>query len=88
MVVPVAFVSEHSETLVELDLEYSELAKSSGVPLYLRAPTVGDSSGYIEALAAMAVAALESDRPRVGPCGKVCDSAFGKCPAARRGGAS
>ena len=32
---------EHSETLVELDIEYAELARESGVPDYLRVPTVG-----------------------------------------------
>ena len=31
IVVPVAFVSEHSETLVELDIEYAELAEQSRV---------------------------------------------------------
>ena len=30
IIIPVAFVSEHSETLVELDIEYKELAKKNG----------------------------------------------------------
>ncbi len=41
VVVPIAFVSEHSETLVELDIEYRKLADESGAPCYLRVPTVG-----------------------------------------------
>ena len=41
IVVPIAFVSEHSETLVELDLDYGQLADRSGVPRYRRVPTVG-----------------------------------------------
>ncbi len=40
IVVPVAFVSEHSETLVELDIEYGKLARNSGVPDYIRVPAV------------------------------------------------
>jgi protoporphyrin/coproporphyrin ferrochelatase len=51
MVVPIAFVSEHSETLVELDLEYRELALQSGVPHYVRIPTVQTDPGFIKGLA-------------------------------------
>lgn len=53
VVVPIAFVSEHSETLVELDIEYKKLADNVGVPAYLRVPALGDNAGYIESLAAM-----------------------------------
>ena len=51
MVVPIAFVSEHSETLVELDLEYRELALQSGVPHYVRIPTVQSDPDFIHGLA-------------------------------------
>jgi ferrochelatase len=51
IVVPLAFVSEHSETLVELDIDYSKLAREAGVPHYLRVPTVGTHPAFIEALA-------------------------------------
>lgn len=51
VVAPVAFVSEHSETLVELDIEYRQLAEEAGVPAYLRVPTVGDSREFIAGLA-------------------------------------
>lgn len=51
VVVPVSFVSEHSETLVELDVEYAKLAQESGVPYYARVPAVGTHSGFIAALA-------------------------------------
>ena len=53
IVAPVAFVSEHSETLVELDIEYRHLAQESGVPDYRRAPTVGADSDFIGGLAAL-----------------------------------
>jgi protoporphyrin/coproporphyrin ferrochelatase len=51
LVVPIAFVSEHSETLVELDVDYKELAHRSGVPGYFRVPTQRLDSGFIESLA-------------------------------------
>ncbi|MEI6558552.1 MAG: ferrochelatase [Rhodospirillaceae bacterium] len=51
VVVPIAFVSEHSETLVELDIEYRHLAERSGVPAYLRVPTVGIEPAFIAGLA-------------------------------------
>jgi ferrochelatase len=51
LVVPIAFVSEHSETLVELDVDYRDLAHRSGVPGYFRVPTQQLDRGFIMALA-------------------------------------
>ncbi len=51
IVVPIAFVSEHSETLVELDIEYAKLAKEAGVPRYARVPALGTQPKFIEGLA-------------------------------------
>jgi ferrochelatase len=48
---PIAFVSEHSETLVELDIDYRHLAEQSGVPAYVRVPTVGTMPAFIAGLA-------------------------------------
>ena len=53
LVVPIAFVSEHSETLVELDIEYRELADRAGVPGYFRAPTQYEDPAFIAALAGL-----------------------------------
>ena len=50
---PIAFVSEHSETLVELDIDYRHLAEQSGVPGYVRVPTVGIAPAFIAGLAAL-----------------------------------
>jgi ferrochelatase len=57
-VVPVAFVSEHSETLVELDIEYGELAREKGAAAYVRAPTVSIHPAFINGLAALVRGAL------------------------------
>jgi len=50
VIVPVAFVSEHIETLVELDIEYRHLAEGAGTKDYLRVPTVGVEPLFIRAL--------------------------------------
>ncbi len=44
VVVPIAFVSEHSETLVELDIEYRELADRLGIEGYFRVPAANDDA--------------------------------------------
>ena len=86
VVAPVAFVSEHVETLVELDIEYRELAHQLGVSPYLRAPTVSTASPFIDALADAAVNAL--GRTGVGPYGPGCRGDWKACPcqAERRAG--
>lgn len=48
---PLSFVSEHSETLVELDLDYRLLAERSDVPIYVRVPAVGTHRHFIKGLA-------------------------------------
>jgi protoporphyrin/coproporphyrin ferrochelatase len=53
VVAPISFVSEHSETLVELDIDYRRLADSVGVPAYLRVPAVGANPDFIAGLAAV-----------------------------------
>lgn len=60
---PVAFVSEHSETLVELDIDYRRLAEQSGVSCYVRVPTVSTDPAFIGALADLVRAALDSPQP-------------------------
>ena len=55
---PLSFVSEHSETLVELDIEYRHLAEQAGVPRYIRVPTVGTHPQFIHGLANLVKAAL------------------------------
>jgi ferrochelatase len=66
VVAPISFVSEHSETLVELDLDYRDLAAASGVPAYHRVPTVGTEPGFIQSLATLVRRACAADR--VGGC--------------------
>jgi protoporphyrin/coproporphyrin ferrochelatase len=51
VIAPISFVSEHAETLVELDVDYRKVAENCGVPTYRRVPTVGTHPLFIEALA-------------------------------------
>ncbi|HEX7760251.1 MAG TPA: ferrochelatase [Caulobacteraceae bacterium] len=74
---PIAFVSEHIETLVELDIEYAHLAHELGMQTYLRAPAVGVDAIFIEGLAAAAHKALEG--LSVTADGARCPGAFTGC---------
>lgn len=75
---PIAFVSEHVETLVELDIEYAQLAKMQNLPFYLRAPALGAAPRFIDALADLAAQAMEEP-------GKTCpDRGASPCPASAR----
>lgn len=53
IIVPVAFVSEHLETLVELDMEYNAMAQQYGVKDYIRVKTLGCHEKFIEGLVDM-----------------------------------
>ncbi|MGK9170319.1 ferrochelatase [Inquilinus limosus] len=64
VLVPVAFVSEHSETLVELDREYRAVAEAACVPSFIRVPTVGLHPAYIAGLAAQVRRALGAGQIR------------------------
>jgi ferrochelatase len=78
VVVPIAFVSEHSETLVELDMDYARLAGEAGVPDYLRVPSVGTHPKFIEGLVNLVGRAAESDSDVL--CGgAVCPAAYKYC---------
>jgi protoporphyrin/coproporphyrin ferrochelatase len=73
VVAPISFVSEHSETLVELDLDYRRVAEEAGVVAYHRVPTVGVESDFISALADLARRASNGD------AGAECPSPHPQC---------
>jgi ferrochelatase len=81
VIAPIAFVSEHIETLVELDIEYRHLADGLGCAPYLRAPAVGTAPAFIEELADIAHRALAAPgvRPQ-GPAGGADCAGFRACP--------
>jgi ferrochelatase len=79
IVIPVAFVSEHSETLVELDIEYARLAQESGAPDYIRARTVGTEQNFINGLAQLVLKAAAAEGPVSCGDGRICPPGFRRC---------
>lgn len=78
LISPIAFVSEHVETLVELDHEYAALARGLGITTYLRARAPGVQPRFIEALAEAALESLPRDG--AAPFGPwLCPAGHGKC---------
>ena len=59
MVVPISFVSEHIETLEEIDIEYREIATESGITNFRRVPALDTTPSFIEGLANLVQHALE-----------------------------
>lgn len=78
IIVPIAFVSEHIETLVELDVEYQELAHHAGAADYVRVPAVGVAPFFIRGLADEVVRAIGSE---AGPVSETsCAACHSWCP--------
>jgi ferrochelatase len=75
LVVPIAFVSEHSETLVELDVDYRGLAERLGVPGYFRVPAQNSDTAFIAALAGLVRHARKGE-----PRHRLCPAACRLCP--------
>lgn len=78
VLVPIAFVSEHIETLVELDIEYRELAEEHGIHPYIRVPTVSVTPAFISGLAEGVIMAL--GRSGTAPAGPGCQADWKACP--------
>jgi len=81
LISPIAFVSDHSETLVELDVEYRAVADRLDVPGYFRVPAQNADVAFIQALAQL-VRHTRSRGP--GLCshgsGRLCPASTGRCP--------
>jgi protoporphyrin/coproporphyrin ferrochelatase len=59
-VVPISFVSEHIETLQEIDIEYRELAEEAGIENFYRVPALNTHPIFINSLADLVVESLNS----------------------------
>jgi protoporphyrin/coproporphyrin ferrochelatase len=80
IVSPIAFVSEHVETLVELDIEYARLAEQLRLPFYLRAPAPGAAPRFIDTLAALVEQALAAPaKMQSENGGRLCPGQWGLC---------
>ncbi len=63
LVVPIAFTSDHIETLSELDIEYATLAREHGMTGFHRAPALNARPEFLDALADIVHAHLTSGAP-------------------------
>ena len=77
VIVPVAFVSEHSETLVELDIEYKKLAEKNGCSFYKRVPALGTEENFIKGLAELV---LQKEGKGSFVSSVMCPNKYSKCP--------
>ena len=81
VLVPIAFVSEHSETLVELDIEYKELADKNGCKNYSRVPALGTNKNYIKAMSNLIINKHDYNfNGELFPPKLQCPNQFKKCP--------
>lgn len=81
IVMPIAFVSEHSETLVELDIEYKAIADKYSID-YVRLPTLSIDSLFIKSLGETVIRALEQENEFLASSElrKICPDNRAKCP--------
>jgi ferrochelatase len=63
LVVPVAFVSDHIETLQEIDLLYRDVALGAGIQEFRRAPALNDRPAFITALAGLVRRQFDAGAP-------------------------
>jgi protoporphyrin/coproporphyrin ferrochelatase len=63
LVVPIAFTSDHIETLSELDREYGEVAQRAGITHYRRTPALNERPRFMDALASLVLEHLASGEP-------------------------
>jgi ferrochelatase len=81
IIVPVAFVSEHVETLVELDIEYRHIAAEYNVE-YVRVPTLSTNELFIKSLANMILTFSYKDSNCLSSSNfnRICPDIYSKCP--------
>lgn len=81
LLAPIAFVSEHVETLVELDHEYAAVGREAGCPVYLRAPAVGIAPDFIGELAVAVADALGREGTASHTGARWCSRSWARCPS-------
>lgn len=90
VVVPISFVSEHSETLVELDIDFKNMAYELGIKNYLRVPALNTNLQFIQSLSEICQIVaneFEADLPtefgtvnKLEKAKRICPKKFSKCP--------
>ena len=83
VIAPIAFVSEHVETLVELDHDYAEKAAVLDCAPYIRVPALGVQAEFIEGLAQLVTDALARAEGTASGSAHVCAVQWRQCPVRR-----
>ncbi len=81
IIIPIAFVSDHSETLVELDIEYRELSQQLGISFYYRVAALNVDGYFIKALLELCERTSKADFSCTGGDfgARICPKNFKKC---------
>ena len=79
VILPHAFTQEHVETLVEIEIEYREVAEKMGLTDFYRVPTVGTSAAFIEGLADMVIKSMGKNTLSSDVGTPLCPSQFKEC---------
>lgn len=79
MIYPLAFVSEHVETLVEIEIEYREIAEELGIHNFERVETVGTHTDFIKGLAQIILQRKNKYEITDNRGGCVCPEKFAQC---------
>jgi len=83
VIIPIAFVSDHSETLVELDIEYKELSAHLGIEHYYRVPALNIERNFITAMTKMVLSVAKNNDSALF-CGegkqRICPKKLKLCP--------
>ncbi|HBL93501.1 MAG TPA: ferrochelatase, partial [Hyphomonas sp.] len=81
LIAPIAFVSEHIETLVELGEEYRLVAEQHGAASYTRVEALGVNEEFISMLRDEVLQTLSEDQTIRSCAGsRLCPTDWKKCP--------
>jgi ferrochelatase len=86
IICPISFVSEHAETLYEIEQRYRALAAEKGVPVFARVPTVGTHPAFIAGLATLIISRLDIPTSAPLPDGgtRICPENWAQCACKAR----
>lgn len=79
VIYPHAFTQEHVETLVEIEIEYREIAEEKGIKGFYRVPTVGEHPDFIAGLAHQVRNFVSYDSVMSNTGVRICPKEFGRC---------
>lgn len=85
VIVPIAFISEHIETLVELDIEYKDIADKYGIK-YIRIPALSIDENFIKGLADMVTKTSDGQKEVIAFNSSYCPENFTNCICRNKNG--